>query len=72
MAKSTAIKAETETTTAGNNPVKFPIEKLRSNCVKLFKVTTSTFDGATSGMTGEYTVSEIRGLLESWGKKEVK
>lgn len=72
MAKSTAIKAETETIAAVNNPVKFPIEKLRSNCMKLFGVTVSTFDGAMSGITGEYTVDEVKGLLKSWGKKEVK
>lgn len=50
---------------------KFTIEKLRANCVDLFGVTSSTFAGATYGMTGKYTVEEMKNHLESWKKKGV-
>ena len=54
------------------NELKFPIAKLRDNSLKLFGVSVSTFDGATSGMTGEYSINEMKSALENWGKKEVK
>lgn len=51
---------------------KYAIEKLRANCRKLFGVSTSTFAGATYGMTGKYTVEEMRAHIEAWKKKGVK
>jgi hypothetical protein len=51
---------------------KVPIEKLRRSCVKLFGVTPSTFDGATVGLTGKYTIEEMQTTIDSWLKKEVK
>lgn len=50
---------------------RFPLEVLRKDCMKLYHVTTSTFDGATSGMTGERTINEVRDVISAWGKKEV-
>lgn len=55
-----------------NTAPKFLIEKLREHSLELFGITLSTFDGATDGMTGEYTVEEIKSHIENWGKKEVK
>lgn len=52
--------------------MKFTVEKLRENCRQLFGVSTSTFIGATYGMTGKYTVEEMRTHIEKWGKKGVK
>lgn len=49
---------------------KFPIETLRKDCGKLYGVSTSTFDGAMFGKSGEYSIEEVRGLIENW-KKEV-
>ena len=66
--KSTAA-ADVKPETAGR---KFSIPRLRANCRELFGVSTSTFDGATYGMTGEYTVEAIRTHIETWGKKGVK
>jgi hypothetical protein len=40
--------------------------------VKLFGVTPSTFDGATVGLTGKYTIEEMQTTIDSWLKKEVK
>ncbi|MBQ3009660.1 MAG: hypothetical protein IJA35_00795 [Clostridia bacterium] len=51
---------------------KIPIAKLRRSCVTLFGVTPSTFDGATIGLTGSYTVDEIKTILKKWLNKEVK
>lgn len=51
---------------------KFPLEKLRANCKKLFGVTDCTFAGATHGMTGSYTIDEIKAQLEKWRRTEVK
>lgn len=45
---------------------KIPIEKLRRSCVKLFGVTPSTFDGATVGLTGKYTVEEMQAHIDKW------
>ncbi len=68
--------AKAETTQA--QPVKaavekkFPLEKLRANCKKIFGVTDCTFAGATYGMTGNYTITEIKARLEKWRGTEVK
>lgn len=51
---------------------KFPLEKLRANCKKLFGITTHEFVGATYGMTGEYTVEEVKAQIEKWRGMEVK
>ena len=56
---------------AGAAP-KFAVEKLQENCRQLFGVSTSTFAGATYGMTGKYTVEEMRAHIEAWKKREVK
>ena len=45
---------------------KFPIERLRRDCAKLFKVTTSTYDGATYGLKGEFTVEEMQNHIKKW------
>lgn len=51
---------------------KYPIEKLSENCRRLFGVSSCTFAGAAHGMTGEYTVEEMRAHIERWRKKEVR
>lgn len=51
---------------------KYPIEKLAENCRQLFGVSSCTFAGAAHGMTGEYTVEEMRARLKRWRKKEVR
>ncbi len=45
---------------------KIPIEKLRRSCVELFGVTPSTFDGATAGLAGKYTVEEMKAHIDKW------
>ena len=52
---------------------KFPYEVLKANCMKLFRVTSSTFIGATIGMeSGAYTIAEMQSVVKGWLKKEVK
>lgn len=51
---------------------KFTVEKLQANCKKLFGVSSCTFAGATCGMTGEYTVEEMKAHIEKWCRTEVK
>lgn len=51
---------------------KFPIEKLAANCRQLFGVSSCTFAGATHGLTGEYTVEEMKKHIEKWCGQEVK
>lgn len=64
----TATEAETATVTAP----KFPVARLREKCYALLGVTTSTFDGATYGLDGEYTVEEMKDKIAKWQNKEVK
>lgn len=46
---------------------KFLVEQLRKNCVTLFGVTTSTFDGAMYGHNkGEYTINEVKKIIEDF------
>lgn len=52
---------------------KFPYEVLKGNCMKLFRVTSSTFIGATIGKeNGSYSIAEMKHLIGEWLKKEVK
>ena len=70
-----AKTAKTEETAAGAKTTqapKFPIEKLSAKCRQLFGVSSCTFAGATHGLTGEYTVEEMKKHIEKWCKQEVK
>ncbi len=45
---------------------KFTKTRLRRDCLTLFGVTTSTFDGAMYGETGQLTVKEAKQRIEKW------
>ena len=45
---------------------KFSIEQLRRHCLKLFNVTSSTFDGAFYGHEGEFTKAEAQEVITDW------
>ena len=47
---------------------KFVVEKLRSNCVEVFGVTSSTFDGAMYGhdLDAEYSISEVKHIIDAF------
>ena len=65
-------KSTVETNETVSTAPKFTIEKLRSNCLALFGVTSSTFDGATHGLDGEFTVEEIKNTIEKWKNTTLK
>lgn len=51
---------------------KITISNHRRNCLALYGVTPSTFDGATDGLTGQYTNEEMKAIIDGWLKQEVK
>lgn len=67
-----ANKVKSEAVETVKSEPKFPIEKLRQNCLALFGVSSSTFDGATHGLNGEYTVDEMKKTIEKWQKTSIK
>lgn len=66
-----AVEAKKEPEKAAEEP-RFPIAKLAANKQKLFGVSSCTFAGATYGMTGEYTVKEIKARIEKWCGTEAR
>ncbi len=50
---------------------KYTLEKLRENCMNLFGVSSSTFDGAAYGLDGSYTISDMKNIINKWNSKEV-
>ena len=45
----------------------FQVEKLREHSIKLFGVSTSTFDGAMHRHEkSEYTVNEVKSIINDW------
>lgn len=50
----------------------YDVQVLRQNCMKLFGITTSTFDGAFMGHNKPMTVSSAKAILEKWKKEEIK
>ena len=52
---------------------KFLIRKLREECITLFGVTSSTFDGAFHGCTEEeMSIEDARARITAWLGKEIK
>ena len=48
-----------------NEPL-FSLESLRADCLTIFGITQSTFDGAMYGLKGEFTISTTKELIEAW------
>lgn len=72
-AETAAAKSETpQAAKAAPAAQKYKVEKLRAACMKLFKVTTSTFDGAMYGhKEPEMTIEEAAAIINKWlGRKE--
>jgi len=61
-----------EKTTENSVPPKFTLERLRQDCLQIFGVTTSTFDGAASGLDGKFTIDEIKTRIKEWQEKPIK
>lgn len=69
--KNEAVADNTEKTAPSSKP-KFTLERLRQDCLKIFGVTTSTFDGATCGKSGKFTLDEMKKIIEDWQNAPVK
>jgi len=52
-------------TPATKKPV-FSLERLRLDCLKVFGVTVSTFDGAMFERQGKFTIDEAREIIQNW------
>lgn len=50
----------------------YPLDTLRKDSVKLFNVTTSTFDGAMTGQNGPMTIAKAGEIIEAWKRGVVK
>ncbi len=61
--------AKEETFSSTKAEPEFPIPALRKDCLKLFGVTSSTFDGAMSGKEGTFTIKAAKSIIESWEKE---
>jgi len=74
--KKQAATAEATAAGGGTNVSAEPTFKpsaLQKYCRKLFGVSTATFVGATTGIADkEYTVNEMKGIIEEWCRQEVK
>ena len=73
MSKSEPV-AEKQTATKQQAEQTYTLEKLRTNCRELFGVSTTTFAGATAALPNkkQYTVAEIKKVIDEWLKKEAK
>jgi len=72
MSEAKAVKEKTEATVSADKaPVQmFDVQTLRGSCLKLFGVTTSTFDGAMHGQKGPFSIAEAKSIIEGWKKGE--
>lgn len=70
--KETAERAEPVTAVENTAEPKYRLDKLRENCYQIFGVDASTFAGATASLPedGEYSVGEIKSIIERWSAKE--
>lgn len=66
-----AVKKTTETVNADVCEVKYTLSNLRNYAKDLFNVSKAVFDGATEGLdtNKEYTVEEVKKVIDSWLKK---
>lgn len=71
--KNTSTTETTQKQTSKKADREFHVSTLRSECVKLFGCTSSTFDGAFFGKKEKnYTIDEAKKIIAEWLKGEVK
>jgi hypothetical protein len=69
--KSTELQAPSKSEPTASSKPTFTLDRLRKDCHKLFGITESTYDGATFGLSGEYTVEALRNVIEKWQNTQV-
>lgn len=74
MAKTSEnVEVKQQAATPTKKEPTYTLEKLKASCRKLFNVSSTTFTGATHNLPQkEYTVAEIKSVIEKWQKKEAK
>jgi len=68
--KKAEVKAEQPAIEAKPAEPTFTVAQLRPSARNLFGISQSTYDGATDGLTGEFTVAAMREHIEKWLKEE--
>ena len=61
-------------TPAVKNPPEFTLERLAKDCQAIFRVTSSTFAGATCELAKdkEYTVEAVKAIIKKWLDTPIK
>lgn len=72
--KSTAVDVATENKSTVTKAAKFKLSNLRAHSTELFNVGKTAFDGATYKLNSEdeYTVEEVKKIINKWLNEEVK
>lgn len=73
--KAAATAEATAATVDANASVEptYKLSALQKHCRKLFGVSAATFVGATTGIADkEYSVNELKSIIEKWCRQEVK
>ena len=67
-AEASAVQEKSSSDPKASDPQEplFSLESLRADCLSIFGITQSTFDGAIYGLKGEFTISTIKELIEAW------
>ena len=72
MATRSTAQAASQTTAPAQEAAKFSVEQLRKHCVRLFGISSSTFDGAMYGKKEPMTIEEAKAIIKGWLGKEAK
>ena len=59
-------------TLSKKNEKTFAIEQLQKHSLELFGLTRTAFAGATHGLSGEYTIEQMKSHIKKWLEKEAK
>jgi hypothetical protein len=70
--KTAAAPVQKDKSPPVTRPPKFPPAHLRRDCRALFDVSTSTYNAATCGLKGEFTVKEMGAHITNWLKTPLK
>ena len=63
-------KASSPISSGAQEPL-FSLEHLRDDSLAVFGITQSTFDGATYGLKGEFTVSALKEKIKAWQNTQI-
>lgn len=72
MATRSTAQAASQTTAPAQEAAKFSVEQLRKHCVRLFGISSSTFDGTMYGHTDPMTLDDAKAIVKEWLGKEAK